>query len=141
MTSVCFDTSALVALFVGDEFGERAERYIGEQNPTILVSDFAAVEFASAVSRLVRMRLLSRSAAAGVFTDFDAWRRGSTTGIAIGAEDLASAEAFLRRLEFNLRAGDAIHIGVAQRAQAALATFDQRMAEVAAMLGVEVAPA
>jgi hypothetical protein len=30
---------------------------------------------------------------------------------------------------------------VAQRAQAALATFDQRMAEVAAMLGVEVAPA
>jgi predicted nucleic acid-binding protein len=139
MTNVCFDASALVALFVGDEFGERAEQYIADHNPTILVSDFAAVEFASAVSRLVRMQLLSRSAAEGVFIDFDAWRRGSTTAIDVGAEDLAAAQAFLRRLEFNLRAGDAIHIGVAQRAQAALATFDRRMAEVASVLGVAVA--
>jgi predicted nucleic acid-binding protein len=141
MTNACFDASALVSLFVGDEFGDRTDAYIERHTPTILVSDFAVVEFASAISKLVRMNLLPASTAQAVFADFDDWRRRLTTQVALDASDLIAAGGFLRRLEFNLRTGDAIHIAIAERTYASLVTFDLRMAEVSVALGVDVAPA
>jgi predicted nucleic acid-binding protein len=141
MTNACFDASTLVSLFVGDKFGERAEAYIETHAPTIFVSDFAAVEFASAINKLVRMEMLPASTAQGVFSDFDEWRRRAATQISLESRDLVAADGFLRRLDLNLRTGDAIHIAIAARAKASLATFDQRMAQVASVLGLDIAPA
>jgi predicted nucleic acid-binding protein len=45
-------------------------------------------------------------------------------------------QVMLRRLDLNLRTPDAIHIAIAQRLGAELATFDVRMAESAEALGV-----
>jgi len=56
------------------------------------------------------------------------------------AADIAAAAEFIRRLDLNLRTPDAVNIAVAQRAGAILATFDTRMAESEAALGVAVAP-
>jgi len=141
MTTVCFDASALVSLFVGDDFGERCETFIETYAPNILVSDFAVVEFASAINKLVRMDMLTTSVGQGVFVDFDAWRRRAVTHVSVEGRDLATADDYLRRLDLNLRTGDAIHIAVAARVGASLATFDLRMAQVAARLGVEIEPA
>ena len=55
--------------------------------------------------------------------------------------DIASAEAYLRRLDLNLRTPDALNIAIAQRVGATLVTFDLRMAEAARTLGTAVAPA
>jgi predicted nucleic acid-binding protein len=52
------------------------------------------------------------------------------------ASDIASAAAFIRRLDLNLRAPDAINIAIADRVGAALATFDERMAASARALKV-----
>ena len=104
-------------------------------------SDFATVEFASAINKLVRMELLPASTAQGVFADFDAWRRRAVTQVSLESRDLAAADAYLRRLDLNLRTGDAIHIAIAARVDASLATFDQRMAQVASLLGLDIAPA
>jgi uncharacterized protein len=49
------------------------------------------------------------------------------------------AARFLRRLDLNLRAPDALNIAVAQRLGIAIATFDQRMAVAARRLGVPTA--
>jgi len=47
----------------------------------------------------------------------------------------------LRRLDLNLRAPDAIHIAITERANATLVTFDLKMADSARSLGVAVASA
>jgi predicted nucleic acid-binding protein len=141
MMNVCFDASALVSLFVGDAFGERCETYIETYGPNILVSDFAVVEFSSAINKLVRMEMLPASTAQGVFLDFEEWRRRAVTQVSLESRDLAAADGYLRRLDLNLRTGDAIHIAIAARVDASLATFDQRMAQVASLLGLDIAPA
>ncbi|HVH76374.1 MAG TPA: hypothetical protein VM755_15780 [Stellaceae bacterium] len=50
--------------------------------------------------------------------------------------DIAAADAFLRRLDLNLRAPDAINIAIAQRLGADLMTFDERMTANARALGL-----
>jgi predicted nucleic acid-binding protein len=52
---------------------------------------------------------------------------------------LTAAAALLRRLDLTLRTADTINIAIAQRMGATLATFDQKMAAGAALLGLSVA--
>jgi predicted nucleic acid-binding protein len=109
--------------------------------PTILVSDFAGAEFASALARRVRMREIARELAQAAFSAFDAWSQFRGDRLETTTSDVAAAERFLRRLDLNLRTPDALNIAIAQRTGATLATFDGRMADAARALGVEVADA
>ncbi len=70
---------------------------------------------------------------------FDVWVARSADWIEVSAADIALATAYIRRLEVPLRTPDAIHIAVAQRMEAILVTFDQRMAASALALGALVA--
>jgi predicted nucleic acid-binding protein len=54
--------------------------------------------------------------------------------------DISVASAFLRRLDLPLRTPDAIDIAIAKRAGCTLFTFDRKMAETAAAIGIPVAP-
>jgi predicted nucleic acid-binding protein len=140
--SLYLDTSVVVALLVdSDPFTGRARAYIAGNPDTLVVSDFAAAEFASVVSRLTRMRRLSTDEATALFSDFDAWRARTAEPAATATPDIAAAAAALRRLDLNLRTPDAINIAIADRLGATLATFDERMATAAHALGVRVAPA
>lgn len=139
--SVYADASVLVALFVRDPFEARARRLAEQMRPTILVSDFAGAEFASALARRVRMREIARELAQAAFSAFDAWSQFRGDRLETTTSDVAAAERFLRRLDLNLRTPDALNIAIAQRTGATLATFDGRMADAARALGVEVADA
>jgi predicted nucleic acid-binding protein len=55
------------------------------------------------------------------------------TGHTAGA--VSAAEAFLRRLDLNLRTPDALNIAIAQRVGALLVSFDEKMAASARALG------
>jgi uncharacterized protein len=134
------DASPLVALFTPDAFSDRADIFVRDQRPVILVSDFAAAEFASALAKRVRTREISTDEAREAFLAFDAWARFRGARLETTSSDVAAAERILRRLELNLRAPDAINIAIADRYGAALATFDIRMADAATALGVELAP-
>ena len=133
------DASVLVALFTNDALTARADTYLRTHTPILLVSDFAAAEFASAVSRRVRMAELTGAEAQIVFTNFDAWTARATQRIGISTADIRAAEAFLRRLDLTLRTPDALNIAIAERAAATLVTFDKKMATCARTLGVVVA--
>jgi len=85
------------------------------------------------------MRELTRREARLAFSAFDAWAAQESQRVAIGPGDIAAADAFLRRLDGNLRTPDAIHIAVAQRLSADLATFDDKMRAGARSLGTAVA--
>nr|UXE44808.1 tRNA(fMet)-specific endonuclease VapC [uncultured bacterium] len=134
------DTSILVALFVdSDPFTERAKNYLSGRIERLVVSDFAAAEFASVMARLTRTRRLTVDEATAILGDFDTWKGRAAELATTSAADIAAAASFLRRLDLNLRTPDAINIAIADRLRATLATFDDRMAIAARALGVQVA--
>ena len=137
--SVYLDASVLVALFTDDVFTERADGFLRTHPSKIVVGDFAAAEFASSVARKVRMLRLSVGDARNALSTFDSWTSRAVERIEVAPIDIASATLFLRRLDLTLRTADAINIAVAQRLGAELATFDRKMTESAAALGVATA--
>ena len=138
--SVYFDASIIVSLFVAsDPFTRRAGELLTSRSDLPVVSDLAAAEFIFAISRLTRTSTIDRSTALHLFDRFDVWRAERTTSAEVTAADIQVADRYMRRLDLNLRTPDAIHIAMAARSGARLATFDVRMAESAEVLGVEVA--
>jgi hypothetical protein len=53
----------------------------------LLISDFAAAEVASALSRLARTALLTEADASARLKDFDAWRAAMSSPVEIAASD------------------------------------------------------
>jgi uncharacterized protein len=133
--SVYLDASILVSLFTVDTLTARADAALRERSPLLMVSDFAAAEFASAMARRVRMQIITADEARAAFSTFDAWIARTTTLISVTSADVTAAAGFLRRLDLTLRTQDALHIAIAQRVGAALFTFDQQMASAARALG------
>lgn len=136
---VYLDASALVSFFVNDPFTSRIRSFLDNELPDPVVSDFAAAEFASATARLVRMRHLTPAAARTAFSAFDTWTGDVAESVQLGPADVASAAGYLRRLDLTLRTPDALNIAIARRADAALATFDDKMAACAKTLRCLVA--
>jgi uncharacterized protein len=133
--SVYLDASVLVALFTNDPLTTRADQFLRANVPVLLVSDFAAAEFASALARRVRTGELIADEARAAFSNFDAWISRATQRVEICPADVSTAQAFLRRLDLTLRTPDALNIAIAQRNAAILATFDEKMASSARTLG------
>ncbi len=134
------DANVLISLFAPDIFTAPAEDILSAGTRDVFVSDFACAEFASGISRLVRMGTYGAGDAQAIFSSFDVWTARSTERIETLAADMKAAEAFVRRLDLALRAPDALHIAMAQRAGATLVTFDQKMVESARALGLQVEP-
>jgi uncharacterized protein len=130
------DASFLVALLTAEPSSVRAARFVRAHPSALTVSDFAAAEFASAISRRVRMRQMPDTDARLVLAAFDRWMLTAATTVEISSTDVAVAAALLRRLDLTLRTPDAIHIAAAQRLGTALVTLDQRMAAAANALGM-----
>jgi predicted nucleic acid-binding protein len=103
-----------------------------------VVSEFAAAEVASAIARRVRIREMTELEARNAFALFDALVIRVAERVATEPGDVKAAEAALRRLDLPLRTPDALNIAIAQRVDAALLTFDTKMAEAARALGLDV---
>ena len=136
--SVYCDASLLVALFTVDHFADRA-RQAARAVDGFIVSDFASAEFSSTMAKLVRIGDLSLDDAQTACEVFDDWAAHFASRIQIRPEDIAQAEAYVRRFDLNLRAPDAIHLATAVRLNAPLATFDDGMTSCARILGVTLA--
>jgi predicted nucleic acid-binding protein len=135
------DASVVVALLTKDVFTSRAESYIRANAPILVVSDFAAAEFASVVARRLRVQEITEPIARVVFAEFDAWVIRSTEPADTTTADVIAAAGALRRLDLPLRTADAVNIAIARRMGATLMTFDEKMAASAKALGVGVAAA
>jgi predicted nucleic acid-binding protein len=139
--NVYLDASVIVSLFVQDAFVGRAEAFFAQQGSLLLISDFAAAEFSSAIARRVRMKEMILAQGQTALANFDAWTARASLRIPIVSADVETATGYLRRLDLQLRTGDAINIAVAHRLGASLLTFDTRMAASATALGVEIVTA
>ena len=136
--SAYLDTSVLLPAFMEEKASAVVEAYIlGAAADDLLVSDFAAAEVASALSRLVRMRLLAAADASTRLSDFEAWRAAATLPVDLQASDARSAYTYVRHFDLGLRAPDALHLAIARRVDATLVTLDRRLARAAGDLGIE----
>ncbi|WP_206030104.1 type II toxin-antitoxin system VapC family toxin [Roseomonas sp. AR75] len=132
------DTSVLVALLTEDALSERADALLQRHDPAVMVSDLARAEFASVMALRVRTQRMDESAAREAFAKLDAWVAAAALPAKLENGDVLLAERFLRRLDMTLRTQDAMHIALALRLGASLATFDARMAGSARGLGAVV---
>ncbi len=136
--TVYLDTSVLVALFTDDHFSQRADALSRKLDEPPIASEFAAAEFAAVLARHMRMGELSAKQVREIYSDFDSFANADTIRVEMIGEDVRAADAIIRRLDLPLRAPDAIHIAIAQRLGAELATFDEKMTSCARVLGVSV---
>ena len=138
--SVYLDASVLVAFFLDDPRGDRVAAFLRGAGSVVIVSDFAAAEFSSAVARLVRMGELTPEQARVLFESLDIWTGRAAERAESGTADIAAATGYLRRLDLNLRTPDAINLAIAARLGATLYTFDDGMAACARTLGIPLTP-
>jgi uncharacterized protein len=137
--SLYLDANILVALLTVEPLSERADDFIQSNAERLIVSDFAAAEFVSAIARRVRTRETTLEDARKDLADFDVWTARLTERTELNASDVAAATAYMRRLDLTLLTPDALHIAIARRTDAILVTFDRGMAAAARALGMSVA--
>ena len=135
--SLYLDASVLVPTITEEPSSAAVDAIILAKTGELIVSEYAAAEVASALSRLVRMGRLDEPDAKGRLADFDDWRASGTDLADFIAHDCRLANSYVRRFDLKLRAPDALHLAICRRLGLQLATLDRRLATAARELGVE----
>ena len=136
--SVYLDASVILAMLIEEAGTEAMVAFLAANDEALIVSEVAAAEVASGISRLVRMGALEAEDGQARLADFDAWRGSNTTDLDIQAPDTRLASTFVRRFDLRLRAPDAVHAALCRRGGHGLVTLDRRLASAAEALGVRV---
>ena len=136
--SLYLDASVLMPTVVVEHTTIAVGEYLVTSGDDLIVSDFAAAEVASAISRLIRMGGLTAAEAIDRLADFDDWRAGATENTEISASDCRLANTYVRRFDLQLRAPDALHAAICRRLEFQLVTLDRRLAAAARELGIDV---
>uniref|UniRef100_B0T3L9 Ribonuclease VapC n=1 Tax=Caulobacter sp. (strain K31) TaxID=366602 RepID=B0T3L9_CAUSK len=134
--SVYLDASVILPTLIEEAGSAIVDHFMDELDDDLIVSEFAAAEVASALSRLVRTGLLDREDATRRLADFDAWRAAASRDLDLQASDVRLANVFVRRFDLMLRAPDALHAAACRREDHLLVTLDKRLAAAALELGV-----
>jgi predicted nucleic acid-binding protein len=134
--SVYLDASVIIPKLVEEPETAAVEAYLAGNPEDRLVSDFAAAEVASVLSRLLRMGQLSLAEASAAIADFEIWRASNSSPVEVHAGDVRLAYAHVHRFDLALRAPDALHLAIARRTGAKLVSFDRRLLRAASALGI-----
>jgi uncharacterized protein len=132
------DASVLVPLYIAEPRSQTVTDALDGAGGDFVVSTLAAGEFASSVSRRVRMAQVPIETANAWLNLFDEWAVTDTVSLKIEDNDIARSASLVRRFELKLLMPDAVHLGLCVRHELALVTLDIKLAEAARVLGVEV---
>jgi uncharacterized protein len=136
--SFYLDANIVVALLTPEPLSERAIEFARTAHEPLVVSDFTAAEFTSAIARRVRTRETTIEDARRDLVDFEVWALRAAARANLNTGDVAVATAYLQRLHLTLLTPDALHVAIARRLDATLVTFDRAMAAAARVLGMAV---
>jgi len=116
-----FDTSFLAPLILPEAAGDKIAAFLRRLPAAELtVSNWTRVEFSSLIALEVRMGGLDGQAGARADARFEAMVDESFSILLPDAEDFGLAKRYLGRFETGLRAGDALHLAVANNHRAAV---------------------
>lgn len=114
-----FDTSFLAPLILPEATSDKIAAFLSRLPVVELtVSHWTRVEFSSLIAREVRIGGLDVKAAARADARFEAMIDESFSVLLPNADDFALAKRYLGRFETGLRAGDALHLAVANNHRA-----------------------
>ncbi len=136
--SAYLDASVLLPAIKEEAASDAVDRFLSDWQGAIVVSDFAAAEVASALSRFVRMGHLDAVEAAEFLAKFDAFRAQTGSPCDLHASDARLAATYVRQFELMLRAPDALHAAICRRLDLTLITLDRRLAAAGEALGLRV---
>ena len=131
------DTSVLVAYYCPEPISAKAEKAILKADPPT-VSHLAEVEFASALARKVREKLLSREAASRILNEFQS-HLTQLLFKRIPIEGVHFRLAFNRLAIFQIPLStlDALHLAAASANNMEMITADRQLSRAARKLGVQ----
>lgn len=134
------DTSFAAALILPEPNSDLAVAALRNVAPGQLsMSDWTQVEFASALARLVRTRVLQPAAAARAAAQFEKLVTASVEIFLPTRRDYIEACRYLGLFQTGLRGSDALHLAVASNRGEQILTFDRELIRAGRRLGVPVA--
>lgn len=135
------DTSVLVPLFVSEPESASVRAWFGARaGETLAISDWTLTEFASAMGIKVRAKGLKPAQAHKACALMEKLAADSLKVITPTRGDYSRAAEYLGHHALGLRAGDALHLAIAQNEDAeCLYTLDRRLIEAAQKLKFKAA--
>lgn len=127
---VYLDTSVLIAYYTPEERSEDARTIVQEAELPVL-SDLCIYELSVVAQRKAQQKFLSAQAVAEVLDLFDEHVRESYVRIRLDDDHLRILRSLPSRIGIPLRTLDSLHLAPAIEAEAAVATFDRRLADAA----------
>ena len=136
---VYLDTSALVPMFIREPKTEAVLAWLESAAEPVAVSDWSLVEFASAASMKVRSRSVTAKLASDAIEQAHSFVRAYCTLATPRQEEFHRASELAGDSSKGLRAGDALHLAIAEGMNAQMILcFDDALAKGARTLGMTV---
>jgi predicted nucleic acid-binding protein len=138
-----FDTSFLAPLILPELTSDKVAAFVRRLPVGQLeVSQWTRVEFSSLIARKVRMGELDVDEAARADDRFEAMLAESFAVVLPDVADFALAKRYLRKFETGLRAGDALHLAIANNHHAtAVYSLDKKLLAAGKILNLPVSAA
>jgi len=135
-----FDTSFLVPLIIPEATSGKIAAFVRRlPAEEFTVSHWTRVEFSSLIAREVRMGGLAVQAATRADARFEAMVDESFFVLLPDADDFGLAKRYLGQFETGLRAGDALHLAVANNHRAAVIySLDEKLLKAGKILNLPV---
>ncbi len=134
------DASLIVALVARERYSEAAENWFGRRSPSRLaISPWVTTEIASALAMKRRNGLL----------DEPEWKKASVAVVSLVADSFVNLQVTATHFDAagsrmvhagrrGLRAGDALHLAIAERHGCTMASLDHDLIDAAASIGLAV---
>jgi len=137
---IYLDTSLMVALLTPEERSAQALDWFAQSREPLISSDWLITETHSALGIKQRHHGLSSSARQAAGQQLERLLQGGVELRLLDRERFRQAAELLQDSALGLRAGDALHLAVALHSRCTrLASFDSRMQQAAAALGMRPA--
>lgn len=135
--TIYLDTSVLVAAFSEEEHSERAQAFL-QREEHWLISDWSAAEFSAAIRTKARRGDLALSLVPILDQAIDEIANRAGGLMPVRPQDMAAVRDLVI-LDGRVRAPDALHLVLARRLEAAMATFDMNLLRAAGDAGLRIA--
>jgi uncharacterized protein len=135
-----FDTSVVIPLYVKETTSSACQTFVNTHKGQLSLSQWTMAEVYSGFSLLKRTGVLSANDVTLLTPALEQQSKTYFSILDVQVSDFLTAKSYLAHNTFglNLRAGDALHIAVAQNNSLNLVTSDKNMVQAARVLGVSL---
>ena len=136
-----FDTSFIVPYILPEAISNRVQRFfVDHQSEELTIIHWTRIEFASMLSREVRLGGLTEQAARDADARFESAIAQSFFVVLPDRSDFDLGKHYVQRFETALRGGDALHLAIAKNRNAqAFYTLDKKLLKAAKIIGLPIA--